>query len=456
MTNEEGVLPDTSVEVGVENGRPGLPTKRLRVATWNMDHWKRTVQQRQDAWSYLESATDVALLQECSVPSSISKGRFAFREIGGSRPWGSAVVSFNNEIDVDEIGTVRTRYDTTRFSMLGTYPGTIMVALVTIPDVGPITCVSVYGMIDVYAQTTMLRIVADLIPLFDSSHGQRVILGGDFNLSTSVPPSTPELPRYRAILQAVEALGLENVALTAEEQAAPFDGCPCGQVPCHHLHTYGDSPGGQLDWLYATPELSRRCRLIRVDRERSTQLSDHAAILAEFDIPLRVSGVEWEPDTFAQELGRRQGEATQNIVEETVAWALRRHEMLRRERSDASLDRLPISDSPDPEMWIQLDMRWPDRLQYTFSINAKGRITIQFQYMSAPFDTLEARDWLWTRLSQIPGVSLDKRLTGRPAFPVEALADREALSQFLSIYDEVIRRTLEAGSGADVPWFTAG
>ncbi|MFP4074646.1 MAG: hypothetical protein ACLFVZ_11480 [Actinomycetota bacterium] len=31
-----------------------------------------------------------------------------------------------------------------------------------------------------YAQTTMLRIVADLIPLFDSPKGEHGIVGGDF------------------------------------------------------------------------------------------------------------------------------------------------------------------------------------------------------------------------------------------------------------------------------------
>ena len=55
--------------------------------------------------------------------------------------------------------------------MLGTYPGATIVARVGIPAVGSITCISVYGLIDVYAQTTMLRIIADLIPLFDSPEG---------------------------------------------------------------------------------------------------------------------------------------------------------------------------------------------------------------------------------------------------------------------------------------------
>jgi hypothetical protein len=81
---------------------------------------------------------------------------------------------------LEEIGAVRTRYGSTRFTMLGTYPGSTIVARVLV------TCVSVYGLMNVYAQTTMLRIVADLIPLFDSPEGERVVLGGDLNVTTAI------------------------------------------------------------------------------------------------------------------------------------------------------------------------------------------------------------------------------------------------------------------------------
>ena len=50
--------------------------------------------------------------------------------------------------------------------MLGSLPGSVVVARIHVPEVGPITCVSVYGAMDdgVYAQTRLFRIIADLGP----------------------------------------------------------------------------------------------------------------------------------------------------------------------------------------------------------------------------------------------------------------------------------------------------
>ena len=411
----------------------GTESRPFRIATWNMDHWKRSVSQRQDAWAYLRSGglADIALLQESLPPVDFKKTHHAYREIGGSRPWGSSVMSFDDDIEVQEIDTVRSRYSYNRYSMLGTYPGAVMVTRVTLPDVGPITCISVYGLINVYSQTTMLRIVADLIPLFDSPDGQRVILGGDFNVSTAANPRAVELPRYRAILNAVESLGLKNVAKTAKTRPPQIQGCRCGREKCFHLHTYGEAPGTQLDWLYATPELANRCRLIRVEREHTADWSDHSPVVAEFDIPLTFNDKMWEPESMTKEIGIRHGKKAQDVMAELIAWAFRKHEELDRKYRSASLNRLPTKRGNDPEIWVQLDMKRPDRIQYTFSINAKGNIVIQFQYMVAPFDTLEAKEGLWEGLNKIPDIDLARRLKGRPTIPLAALSNPEDLHQFI-------------------------
>ena len=79
--------------VGTVSGEDAeAETRRLRIATWNMDHWKRNLQQRQDGWTKLRDRdiADVALLQECVPPSDIRKTHHAYREIGGSRSWGTA------------------------------------------------------------------------------------------------------------------------------------------------------------------------------------------------------------------------------------------------------------------------------------------------------------------------------------------------------------------------------
>ena len=435
MTNEIPTLPASG----------GPPTKPLRVITWNMDHWKTNNQHRLDAWTYLQSgpAADIALLQECVRPEVVPESRTAFRAVYSEQPWGTGVFSLNDQYQVAEIEEVRTRYDKTTFALRGTHPGTIMVTEATIPDIGPITFVSLYGaMIKLYSQTTMLRIVADLIPLFDSKPGRRVILGGDFNLGDTYDPHAREAPRYRAIMRAVESLGLLNVAETAAECSPTIEGCTCGRPGCRHLDTRG---GAQFDWLYATPELARRCRLVRVDRENTAGLSDHRPIIAEFDIPVIPPGFKWTREAFARELGIRHGAEVQGVVEEIVAWAQGKHEALPGQGESWHLNRLPIEGAYEPQMYVQLDRVQPRGLQYTFSVNAEGEIVTQFQHMRLPpFDKIEEREWLWDRLSEIPGIRLDKRLNGRPAIPARALASCGALRAFLAVYSEVIDNTLDA------------
>ncbi|MEW6279439.1 MAG: endonuclease/exonuclease/phosphatase family protein [Candidatus Eremiobacterota bacterium] len=186
--------------------------------------------------------------------------------------------------------SVVTRHSPRALSTLGTYPpGPFSSGRTVCPaSVRAVTLVSVYGMIEVYSQTTMLRIVADLIPVFDSPFGEHVILGGDFNVPACTAPSDSERRRYDAILQAVEALGLTNLAqLDLPDRPPPRPLCPCGQNPCRQLATYrgtSDVPFGQIDYLFATSELARRCRRVAVEDHRSRGLSDHAPVIADFDV----------------------------------------------------------------------------------------------------------------------------------------------------------------------------
>lgn len=426
----------------------------LSVGTWNMDHWKRTLQQREDAWDYLKSArgADVMLLQESVAPSDIPRNRFVHREIAGRRPWGSSVVAVTDDLETEEIDAVRTRYGATRYSMLGSLPGSVIVARVHVPEIGPITCVSVYGVIDgVYAQTTMFRAIADLIPLFDSGDGRRVILGGDFNVTTSTRPETPELPRYRSILSGIESLGLVNLATTAKDRPDPVSGCPCRADDCRHVRTYGGQPGTQLDWLYATEELARRCMRLRVDHSVIGTLSDHAPLIAEFRVPpLQGSGVV-DPDSFVEELWVRAGPECARIADELIAWAHWKHaELDRWGRMAVSFDRLPTRDTDPPEIWFQLDKGRPGRernlLQWTFSIKGDGRVVVQFIWMTDPFKEMNAREELWSDLRRIEGLTLDKNLKGMPSFPLIILADGDRLRQFQQVFSDMIDKTLQGNA----------
>lgn len=440
--------------MAVSNPNPEVPPqgRKVSIGTWNMDHWKRTVQQRRDAWTYLGSkaGADIMLLQESGVPTGLPRTRFVHRELAGSRPWGSAVVAFSDaeDLELEEIDAVRSRYSSRRFSMLGSDPGTMIVARVDFPGIGPITCISVYGAINVYAQTTMFRIVADLIPLFDSSDGKRVVLGGDFNVTDAIRGDATVLPRWQAILNAVESLGLVNLARVAPDLPSPIQGCLCAKEECYHLHTYtwAGNQGTQLDWLYATPDLAKHCTSIRLDQEVFGKLSDHAPIVADFNIvPDELPRIV-DPESFVEELATRSGSECAMIAEELINWALRKHETLRRgERRLASYDRFDVSSRVrDPQMWFQLDLNYPDDVQWTFSLTTRGIVHVQFQHMKPPFDRLETRERIWNAINQIPGVDIDRRLRGRPMIPLRCLATSEIRERFERVFSDMIDETIRS------------
>jgi len=291
----------------------------------------------------------------------------------------------------------------------------------------------------------MLRIVADLIPLFDSPDGARVVLGGDMNITTCTPPSTPELRCYESVLKAVESLGLKNVAETAVERPPQIENCLCGAPACSHLRTFGDNPGHQLDWLFATDQLAGRCRRLRIDRRFEYSLSDHAPVIAEFNIPFGIPARPWDPDSFVQELGFRHGAAARKVAEEIIAWAQRKDFQIKSKHPYASLDRLPISEGPDPELWVQLDLRYPDRIGYTVSLRANGTVRLQFKYMRVPpFNTIEARKRMYDAVAALPGVSVKENLNGLPSFSMAALDAGDNLERLIRILEDAVDRMVES------------
>lgn len=423
----------------------------LRVATWNMDHWKRTVAVREAAWGKLqELGVDVALLQETVPPRSMARDRVVYRPIGGTRGWGSGVVAPGRQgIAVEELDVVRTRYGPRLFSMLGSFPGAVVVARAAVPGLGSVTFVSVYGMIDVYAQTTMFRIVADLIPLFDSPEGQHVVLGGDFNVTTATRQNAPEFRRYAAVLHAVESLGLENLAEVVKNRPPSPVSCPCGQEVCLHLATFG---GAQFDYLYATSELASRCQRLWLPTGDTADLSDHVPIVADFDLTGRLVRTQWDAGTFAALLAERHGASAAIVVENLLVWVDRKQDELRRSGyRDARLDRLPFSEGTEPQLWFQLDRRNTEGFQWTCSLRSDGNVVVQFQYMTGPFASQERRREVWERLRAIPGLNLEPRLNGRPTFPIAVLADEGRLETFLGVLDFIVDETLRASGPSASP-----
>ncbi|CAN5246027.1 hypothetical protein BH24CHL7_BH24CHL7_10970 [soil metagenome] len=162
---------------------PDKTVTPLRMVSWNLNHWRQALlptDTRRAAWEYIRGSigAQVALVQEAVPPPEYSGVAAVYGELAGHRNWGSAVVALDGAVSVEPLRSVRMPFSRRRYLLTNTNPGSVAVAQLLVPGIEPITLISVYGVMDGSAVSTMLRITADLLPLFDSPHGARVILGG--------------------------------------------------------------------------------------------------------------------------------------------------------------------------------------------------------------------------------------------------------------------------------------
>lgn len=178
----------------------------MLIAVWNMSHWQKSVQERADAWQWLEgTGADIALVQEAVPPSSLSK--VVYKEIGNGRPWGSAVVGFS--CAVTAITECKGRCNSQPVDLHRTVPGSVAVASAAVEG-RTMTFVSMYGVIeDGYADTTVNRQLSDLVPLFDNpSASEALLLGGDLNITTQWVGGQTRYRAWEAVtLQRLSAFG---------------------------------------------------------------------------------------------------------------------------------------------------------------------------------------------------------------------------------------------------------
>jgi endonuclease/exonuclease/phosphatase family metal-dependent hydrolase len=419
-----------------------------------MNYWQqpvRPVDTRTAGWLYVkdELKADVALLQETVPPSLADTPATVYREIAGYRPWGSAVALFRQGATIEELWAVRTRHSRRRFTLANTFPGSVAVAEVALEGIAPITFVSVYNVIDVYAQTTLLRIIADLIPLFDSAHGSRVVLGGDLNMSLSTTDPY-YVERGTGILGALKSLGLVEATEVTDNRPPSRADCPCGSGgTCRHLATW---KGADLDHVYVSRSLADEVRAIEVDTEAVARgLSDHAPLILDLALTHEPAPREWDYVTFAAEIGRRHGDDAREAVEDLYAWAQDKERRLRESGiRDVELTRFPTSHGAAPELWFQIDYRGTvPALMYSISIRTagEGEVVVQFQWMrQPPFDTPEGHDELRRGFNAIPGVELPaERVNGRPSFPLRVIADRSRRELLIAILERIVDETRPMG-----------
>ena len=428
----------------------GMP---FRVVSWNMNHWRqptRPEDTRAKGWDYLQTELrpDVALLQETVPPPSLDSRSVIYREIADYRPWGSAIVT-RTGLPLETIWAVPTRFSRRRFQLANTFPGSVAIGEVTLEEIAPITVISVYNVIDVYAQTTLLRIVADLIPLFDSAKGSRVILAGDLNVAmTTQDPYY--LQRGGAILGVLKGLGLVEVTEIARRRPTPWPDCPCGaKGACSHLRTWQVH---ELDHAYVSESLRDQVESVSVDQDAVIRgLSDHAPLVIDLALSARPAERQWDRDTVPAEFERLLGAEARQVVDRLIAWADdKERRVSQSDRKGVVLTRLPCSKSVVPEMWFQIDYPGERLPMYTISVKGTGRVAVQFQYMLyPPFDTEAGRASLLEQLNEIDGVGLAAgRLRGRPDFDIRALVMPSAFAQLVDVLERIVDQTIPTRAAA--------
>ncbi len=243
------------------------------------------------AWPALDRLDpDVCLLNEAVVPP----GRVAVWSETGTRgrdgkrrPWSAAVVSRFPTVAITD-ARPRWRHGRRDVPFACSRPGSWAAARVETP-LGPVTAVSLYGLMDELSDASVHRSLSECSPVFDDPrYGDVVFLGGDLNTGTQWPRSEAEFnARDRCVLQRIEAYGLTD-CLRAMRAPGRLQGCPCTDGDsCTHVRTRRDArhPGVpyQTDYLFSATGARfalASCQVLASDEW--FEFSDHAPIVSDF------------------------------------------------------------------------------------------------------------------------------------------------------------------------------
>jgi len=236
------------------------------VVAWNLNEARS---HRTKTWTILGGMrADIALLTEARVPRERLEGyvRGGESTLGldpKARSWASAVVS-PHEL-TDPADDVRTR-GYLRAPLANARPGSWTAVVVPVPQVGKVTAVALYGLLDERSDASVHRSLSDLTPLLeDRRYNKLLVLGGDLNTWTGWPAGTHQLARDESVLRRIEAFGLVDclVMVLKRDGRGPLAGCPCSYGDaCRHTRTRIDRNRPeipyQMDYLYASPALTER------------------------------------------------------------------------------------------------------------------------------------------------------------------------------------------------------
>jgi exonuclease III len=267
-----------------------ISQSRLTVATWNMNHWQRTVEARAAAWTYLRDvlAPDVALVPEAFPPADLTDVVYGpLPSVHGQ--WGTAVVAFNKALRVTPIQR-RTVSPYLPGDLEGSESGASAAAVIALPNGREFVALSIYGAIEKagngtgYATTTVHRILSDLTPLLDSARERRpVVLGGDLNCSTQM--EGPDRSAHEVVFARLAAFGLTDLFALTADQRPRLAGCWCARAgECAHQRTLRHcnkeaSRPWQIDYLFTHHFADAGAQITVVDNSAAWALSDHAPVI---------------------------------------------------------------------------------------------------------------------------------------------------------------------------------
>jgi exonuclease III len=237
----------------------------ISVVTWNMNHWGRSREQHDKAWTYLTEtvAADIMLLQEFAPQSKVDERYHTiYRDIDNKRKWGSAIITQDHRLQEVEFKN--------------SYVGSVVVADVTLPNNKILTVISLYGMFDEHYVTSALhRVLSDLTPLLQKDKKSRqFIVAGDFNVSTQWDDCYKHKdPSHKIFFDRLEDFGLTNCTYQYFKK----------HVQTNRPRT-GDFPW-QNDYVFASNSLAKKLISCEVkDDVLVREMSDHNPVIAVFDV----------------------------------------------------------------------------------------------------------------------------------------------------------------------------
>jgi len=268
----------------------------IKVVAWNMQHQKKAANwDRLLDWEPIAKADLYLLCEAVPVPEHIKSAGLEVEMNGSTKETGCPCEGekcdnrrFSTAV-ASPSGVERLPFKPERRA--GTW-------IACSADLGAmsVTAIALYGLGDdaypSYWESTE-KAVSEVIPILkDEEYGKHVLLGGDFNIPAGAP-------RYggHEVLERIEDLGLVEclkAGLPENRYDDPvrrkdMDHCQCGRgSQCTHTRTFlkqddPDTPH-QDDYLFASAELAdllEGCHALRLD---VTSPSDHAPIVAEFNI----------------------------------------------------------------------------------------------------------------------------------------------------------------------------